>query len=300
MTWRTQTLRMNDGTAVRVGSFGTDQGRPDCVFLPGLGDFLEKRTAIAERLEREGYRTFSLDWRGQGRSQRLGRHPKAAHLNGYDDLLADIDSLLEWRADERPFWLLGYSMGGTAALLWRQGREAVPAMLISPMLAMRLPMSEGLVLTLAKGARYIGRSQAFASGETASDPMEWTFDDNTITDDAARYEELKGLLARHEGALVTGTTWGWVEASIIAMRRARSTKLARPERVLFVLAAGDRSVDPDGSFDFATASGAPILRLNGNHDLFLSGATSEEELWTELLRHLRSVTADEGTGGLRT
>lgn len=58
---------------LRLGSWRpTGPSRGCVVILPGRGDFLEKYAHVARFLNAHGYGVYTLDWPGQGGSERLG------------------------------------------------------------------------------------------------------------------------------------------------------------------------------------------------------------------------------------
>lgn len=291
-SWETRTLQAHDGVAVRAGIFSPSEPSYDCVLLPGLSDFLEKRTPVAAALAASGHRVVSLDWRGQGRSQRLGSHPHAAHVDDYDDLVRDVDRVLDWAGiGTRRIWCIGYSMGATTALMWRERYDdPVPTALVSPMLALPLPMTEGVVLTLAKVASALGRRRHFASGETSSDPGEWEFEGNTITQDRAAFDELKALLERSSDAFTSGTSWGWVAASLKAMRQVRLQD-TNPTNLKLFAAEEDRSVDTSAIAKFIQRTGIEANWYSGGHDLFLSDEETSKRLLQDLIGFAKDALA---------
>lgn len=270
------------GVRIRLGHHAVPGAKADCLLLPGLGDFLEKRADLACDLGAMGHAIWSLDWRRQGLSDRLGTHRRAAHLRSYDDLVEDIDALLRLRdSSGRPLWLLGYSMGALAALLWRTRRgSAAPTALVNPMLRMRLPAPEPVIAALAGGASLLGRGRTFAAGEGPGDPASWRFEDNTITEDETHFAGLRTCLAAHPAAVTTGTTWGWVRASIWAMREARALRPSDPSVLLVALTLRDRSVDADADAArrWADRLGVQPAEHKGGHDLFLAADLTRGDL----------------------
>lgn len=82
----------------------------------GLGEHSGRYGTVVDAVGPDGWAVYGLDHRGHGRSG--GRR---AHLDRYDDWLADLDAfrrLVVARHPGRPVFLLGHSMGGQIALAY--------------------------------------------------------------------------------------------------------------------------------------------------------------------------------------
>src|SRR5439155_1108606 len=85
----------------------------DIVVLHGWSDHSGRWTAVAERLRREGFAAYALDWRGHGRSS--GRR---GHLSRFSQLMGDLQAFrrVVRKRTAAPQVLLGLSFGGLVAL----------------------------------------------------------------------------------------------------------------------------------------------------------------------------------------
>ena len=57
-------------------------------------EYIEKYAHVAEALNAAGYAVASLDWRGQGLSERACDDPMKGHIDRFSEYQADIDALL--------------------------------------------------------------------------------------------------------------------------------------------------------------------------------------------------------------
>ena len=90
------------------------------VILPGRNECIEKYFETARNLSERGFSTATLDWRGQGGSDRLLRDPQRGHVQSFYDYARDLDQFFEEVVlpDCRgPYYVLAHSTGSLIALL---------------------------------------------------------------------------------------------------------------------------------------------------------------------------------------
>src|SRR5262245_55185000 len=68
--------------------------RAICVVLNGHTEFLEKYEEVAGELKERGFEVVSLDWRGQGASERRSYGNRAGHIGSFEEYDADLAALL--------------------------------------------------------------------------------------------------------------------------------------------------------------------------------------------------------------
>ncbi len=283
MSWAVEVHRTRRCGHLRSGLWQVDgEPRSVCLFLPGLGDFLEKRADLAGRLAAMGHAVLSLDWCGQGGSGRLAPDPGAAHAESFEHYGQDVLEVIAARAPSGlPQWLLAYSMGATVALpLLAAGVLSPQAVaLVSPMLRLPLPAPETLARMAAEIAVLLGRGRAFAPGEAAR-PESMGAAPADVTDAGCR-ARLADLAAASPGLPLVGATWGWSRAALVAMPRARRADW-RGGPTLIATASRESSVDLSPVPRLASRLSARVVELDGGHDLFLAGPATRERLLAEI------------------
>ena len=98
-----------------------------CVFQ-GRGEFIEKYFEVVADLRRRGFAVATMDWRGQGGSQRLLSNPRKGHVRSFADFDQDLAAFMKEivLADcPPPYVALAHSMGGHILL-----RNATAAKLV--------------------------------------------------------------------------------------------------------------------------------------------------------------------------
>src|SRR5262245_9551239 len=107
--------------------------------FPGHAEFIEKYFEVVGELLGRNFDVAILDWRGQGRSQRLTKNPNKGHVRNFAAFERDLDAFAEQVLAPhcRPPWFaLAHSMGGAILLAKaRSGRSPFARLILtSPMI----------------------------------------------------------------------------------------------------------------------------------------------------------------------
>lgn len=268
------------GTRVRVAWGGRqDKARGTILVLPGRGEFLEKYAEAIEDFSRLGYAAAFVEWRGQGRSDRLLPNRWKGHVRSFEDYLADLDVGVRHFTAARmpePWLLFGHSMGGHLALraLHRQPDLFRGAVLSAPMFGIdfgRLPPAAAWAICSACVAT--GGSTRYAPGQADFDPATWIFEGNPLTTCSPRYEDYTRLLNDDPELGLGGVTYGWVHASLRSMARATRPDFLRTITApVTVLQAGAERIVSNRAQSLLTPRlrQGRLVRLEGaRHDLLL-------------------------------
>jgi lysophospholipase len=254
-------LRAADGVALRAALWNPDGDRGLALYLPGRTEFLEKSAVAATALAARGFAVATLDWRGQGLSERPLAEPMKGHVERFGDFERDLAALLaapEIAALGPPRLALAHSMGGAIALgAAARGLLAPRALVLSAPLAgiAYAGAGRGIFRVMAKGARRLGLGHRWPPVMGAKVPYVFrAFEGNCLTCDPALYA-WHGVAFREAPALALGLpTLGWMAAAEAAM--ARIAAMAPPQGPgLVLLGTEERVVDPA-----AAALGAERLR----------------------------------------
>ena len=118
-------VQASDGLHLRV-AYWPGEGRGTIVLFQGRTEFIEKYYETIGRFIGLGFVVGTLDWRGQGLSERPLSDRRKGHVSDFANYQRDADALiahLEAVGAPRPWVLVGHSMGGaiSARLLMRRG-----------------------------------------------------------------------------------------------------------------------------------------------------------------------------------
>jgi lysophospholipase len=241
-------FRATDGGKLRAAVFTAPDARGGVVLLSGRSEFIEKYFETISDLLARGLSVATMDWRGQGLSDRLLPVSVKGHITDFGAYRADLRLFTENVAKKRfkgPLILLTHSMGGAPALqLLGDGYDAFKAAVLSAPLTRfsANPLTQGYARVAASIACALGASRNSVIGVKEHS---LAFEGNILTSDRRRHERFRELQAAAPNAIIREPTFGWVKAATDAMR-----DLHRPQRfaalktpVLIVSAGEERLID---------------------------------------------------------
>lgn len=235
--------------------------RGSILAVNGRGDFIEKYAETCWDWIDRGWSVAAFDWRGQGRSGRLGDDPDKGHCDTLDRLVADVAELVAWFKETLPgpHFVVAHSMGGHLTLrhLAGGGRDFERAVLLAPMLGITTPVAPWLMALAARAMRLVGGGGRYLPGggpyrgKPPGSPRQMM-----LTTDSVRYVDEPWWAETQPGLVVGGVTWGWLAAAHASL--AALTAQGRLEAVatptLILLPANESLVD-----NAATRRAAPRI-----------------------------------------
>jgi lysophospholipase len=253
--------------------------RGTVVLMPGHSEFIEKyATEVVGELLARGYGVMSLDWRGQGLSDRPLSDRAKSHIDDFATYVADyqlfVDRLVSAQTP-RPVMALCHSMG--AHIVLRAVAENGPgplsaAVLVAPMTGLKGEALLRGVLRLVPARA--GLDQRYLPGGGPSYVTARPFEGNRLTHDARRFRFTRQWLAADPRLALGGPTLGWARQAARSMSLLRTPGfLERIDLPALVLSAAD-----DPLVEAATHA-AVAQRLR--HGAFLSIAGSRHEILME-------------------
>ncbi len=292
--WQTRFIRSRDGKRIRAATWGPAPASARgservCVLLNGQTEFLEKYEEVAGELSERGFTVASLDWRGQGGSERLLPNWLKAHVGDfaeYDaDLAAFMDEVVRPLTSKPPI-ALAHSMGGhilMRALHDRPGLFAA-AMASAPMLRAQ---TRGYPRSAARALCYVenlaGRQADWIWGMAERDPLKLAFEDNLVTSDRARYARTGAILSAQNDLRLAGPTWGWLEAAYRSMERVMTKGFPEAIRtpILVVGAGRDRIVDTKAAREFTPRlkKGIYLEIAEAEHEILMENDSIRARFW---------------------
>ncbi len=219
-------LDADDGARLRTASFpaaGPGEGR--LLFLTGFSEFIEKHLETIADFQKRGFAVWTMDWRGQGLSDRALANRDKGHISDFDRFLADVDLFLAEDVPHAPMTLVGHSMGGHLALRLAHDRPAriARAILVAPMIDLVLPPgTHGLAHLAALGLSWFGLDDHYVPGGQDYGLWRETFEGNILTSDRTRFMRTAEHVRANRALGIGGPTLGWVHAAFRSMAEIRS------------------------------------------------------------------------------
>jgi lysophospholipase len=270
--------------------------RAICVVLNGHTEFLEKYEEVAGELTERGFEVVSLDWRGQGASERQSYGNRAGHIGSFDEYDADLAALLLQVVEpiQRslpapiPVIALAHSMGAHILLrfLHEHKRRFAAAVLLSPMLEVntgKYSPAQTQLITALFNLRKPSTRMVFGMEER--DPLDLTFEQNVATSDRARFERTRASIKAQPFLRIYGPTFGWLGAALGSMRGMKRPRFAQEIATpLLVLAAGrDRIVKVPPIRDFVkNLPDAHYIEIeDAEHEILMETESIRARFWAE-------------------
>lgn len=235
-----------DGKKIRYGLFAA-VARPmrgTVVLLGGRNECIEKYFETIRDLAARGFGVATLDWRGQGDSDRLIRDRQRGYVRSFRDYTADLEQFFEEIVlpDCRgPYYILAHSAGAVITLL------AAPSMvnrvrrmvLIAPFLTLPdLPVSIGTVRRVCSIFCALGLGRLYAAwGPRPRQTL--PFEVNKVTSDPQRYRRNTRIYEEYPQLALGGPTVRWLQAAAKASEAICDPDfMARIQVPLLIIAAG--------------------------------------------------------------
>lgn len=288
-------IRTPDGVTLRVArwpSAGRNRLGTVCL-VQGRAEFIEKYFETIRDLQERGFEVATLDWRGQGGSDRLIANRRRGHVDGFRDYELDLRTFMElfvFPNCRPPYYLLGHSTGGAVLLrasAWLEGRIR-RMVLAAPFIDFyRLPLPRPWVRALTGGLSYLGLGGFSVPGAGRYDRSSRDFiepdTDNVLTSDPARYGRTFTVLEAEPSLAIAAPTIGWVYAACRSMDLFAEPDFPPSVRVptLIVAAGGDRVVSTRAAEELGLCirGGGHVTIDGAQHELMMEADLYRNQFW---------------------
>ncbi|MGE0852387.1 MAG: alpha/beta fold hydrolase [Hyphomicrobiaceae bacterium] len=261
-----------------------------CIFQ-GRGEFIEKYFEVVADLRRRGYAVATMDWRGQGGSQRALINPCKGHVRSFSEFDQDLAHFMKEIVlpdCQPPYIALAHSMGGNILL-----RNAVlpgswfsRMVLTAPMIDIaeaRLGASHGISRAYSEIMGGLGLGSLYVRNGHDQPVELGPFEDNPLTTDPTRYGRNRSVLQAEPALGLGSPTIGWLRAALRSI--ARLTRPEYPFRVevpLLLFAAGmDTVVSTQAIEEFALRLkvGTHVLIPQARHEILQETDELRQRFW---------------------
>lgn len=282
----------SDGVRVRLCYWPREAAKGTAILLPGRTEYIEKYTRVVADMHEAGLASASIDWRGQGLSDRVGDDPMLGHVGKFLDYQRDLAELLRYleaSGAPRPWYLLAHSMGGAIGLrALINGIDVASAAFSSPMWGIAIPwIKQPVAATVPLLAKRLGREMRLVPGSSPESHILATpFEENLLTGDEDHYAWFQDQLRAHPELSLAGPTIRWLGESL------NETRLLKQEErpaipVLTFLGTREEIVSPNAIY--AMHRDWPSARLEviegARHEVLMETAEMRSKVLGKTLEH---------------
>ena len=285
----TGTLRTRDGVSLRYARWSPPAGRKGTVCLfQGRAEFIEKYYETAADLRARGFAVATLDWRGQGLSDRLLPDPLKGHVGNFSEFGIDLQTFMHEVVlpdCPPPIFAIGHSMGG--AILIRAAREGHRwfdrIVLSAPMIALRGMRSMGAARLAAGAGRILGLGTSYIPGGDRVPVNARPYMGNMLTSDPVRYARNAAVLEAEPALGVAAPTFAWADAAFKVMsefsQHAYGAAIRQP--ILLIGAGRDAVVSTQAIETFAMRlrAGSHLIVPGAEHELLMEHDRYRAQFW---------------------
>lgn len=283
----------SDNLSIRygVGYPKEEQIRGTILLLSGRAEFLEKYEETITDLCKRKFRVFSMDWRGQGLSDRLLPDRQKGYVETYQDYLNDLHQFIHQIVKPKngpPFFVLAHSMGAHIALRFLYENPALfkKAVLVSPMIDIQIPFYLRkwikAVAFFMKGLKMRGISVVDNPGYSDSEKH---FLKNPLTTDRYRFSRRLKLLRKKPDLDSGKITWGWLVATFRSIELFQKQQTAKTIHTPILMVSGglDRivSIRAQKTFCKKTAGCTFKMMPHAKHEILMETDTIRNHFWHE-------------------
>ena len=282
---RTGMIKTKDGANLRYATCcDTARTRGTVCLFQGRRAYIERDYEIIEDLRARGFSVATLDWRGQGLSDRLLKDRLKGHIKSYKQYDLDLEAFMRQVVlpdCPPPYYGLAHSMG--ANVLLRSLQKSTwfeAAVMAAPFLGFsetKLPAT--ISHPVIKLLKAIGLGHLSLPGDFLSRK----FESNVLTHDRERYEQQAEIIRGNPDLNVGGPTVSWLSASLDSHKQLASLKGSDALRVpvLFVAAGDERVVSNEKIHAFSrNVAGTPVVTVeNAYHEILLERDDMREQFF---------------------
>jgi len=286
----TGSLKTPDGVGLRFARWLPPAGRRGTVvLLQGRAEWIEKYFETVRDLRARGFAVATLDWRGQGLSDRLLSDRQKGYVRDFTDYDIDLETFVREIVlpdCPPPLFALGHSTGATVLIrtAYRGRRWFDRMVLAAPLLDLQgFPASttaKAIVRTLRLagfGGMYVPRGADV--GEVQTRP----FVGNVLTSDPVRFARNTAILEAEPALSIGPPTVAWADAAYRSMRTMRErsypTQIRQP--MLIIAAGADAIVSNAAIEDFGTLlrAGSQLVVPGAKHELMMEQDRFRDQFW---------------------
>src|SRR5581483_1605020 len=195
-------------------------------------------------LRARGFAVATLDWRGQGLSDRALPDRNKGHIENFSQYDTDLEAFMNEVVlpdCPPPLFAIGHSMGGAVMMrVARAGSRWFDRIVLStPMIRLCGMRGSAMTQVSARTMRLLGLGSAYVPGGSPVPVATGEFLNNPATSDPVRHARVKAVLEAAPDLGIGSPTVAWLNAAYRTMADiAHPSYLARVRQPVMLIAAG--------------------------------------------------------------
>jgi lysophospholipase len=286
-------LQSFDGSQLRYARWTATRGprRGTVCLFGGRGEYIEKYFEVIADLRRRGFAVATLDWRGQGGSERKLPDMRKGYVRDFSEYDRDLSSFMKGIVlpdCPPPYIAMAHSMG--AHILLRNavlpGSWFDRMILVAPMIAIhreRSKYAQSTVRLYSEIVPLVGLGSRYIMGGGPNVAEQLPIETGLLTSDRERWARNKAVVDYAPELGLGSPSIFWLRAAYRSMMRMQNPDFAQAIRVpCLVFAAGkDRIVDTRAIEDFGVRLkvGSQILLPGSSHEILQETDTIRQKFW---------------------
>lgn len=282
-------IKTPDGVELRYARWPPPPGRKGTVCLfQSRAEFIEKYFEVVRDLHARGFAVATIDWRGQGLSQRVLRDRNKGYVRRFTDYVTDLETFVREVVlpdCPPPFFALGHGMGATVLIeaAARGHRWFDRTVLGAPMIALAQPPLGGAGPGIAQALTMAGFGRIYVPGGGPTPAALAPFEGNILTSDPVRYARTAAILEAEPALGIGAPTVRWANAAFRSMEKIQEPSLAArlPQPMLLLAAGNDHimSLTAIESFALNMRSGSHLIVPGALHEMLMEQDPYRRLFW---------------------
>jgi lysophospholipase len=282
-------LKTPDGVSLRYARWQPPAGRKGTVcILQGRGEWIEKYFETVRDLRARGFAVATLDWRGQGLSDRALSDRHKGYVRDFSEYDSDLETFMREIVlpdCPPPLFAIGHSTGATILIraAYRGRRWFDRMVLTAPLIDLVGFGATTTARILVRAMRIAGFGSMYVPRGEVGIMEARPFAGNILTSDPVRYARNAAILEAEPALALGQPTVAWTDAAFRAMRtmRERSYPSHIRQPMLIIAAGNDAVVSNVAIEDFAglLRAGSQLVISGSNHEVLMEQDRFRSQFW---------------------
>jgi lysophospholipase len=283
-------LETPDGVSIRFARWQPPAGRRGTVIIcQGRSEWIEKYFETVRDLRARGFAVATLDWRGQGLSERALADRRKGYVGDFSEYDVDLETFMREVVlpdCPPPIFAIGHSTGATVLIraAHRGHRWFDRMVLTAPLIALGgVDYSMGAGALIVRALRMAGFGSMYVPRADTSIVESRPFLGNILTSDPVRYARNAAIIEAEPALAVGAPTVAWMDAAYRAMRQLheRSYPANIRQPILIVAGGNDAVVSNVAIEDFASLlrAGSHLVVVGAQHEILMEQDRYRSQFW---------------------